>query len=246
MSAARINNEIVTPSASYPSLKLFMSFQDISFWIRSARTDSLLKRLRRRHGNEQAFDRLYRILRDPWSAAVPHYRYQPFKYRDVLSLLPERTYRRALDIGCGLGVFSRLLAQQCNQVLGIDISQCAVDSAARASATVPNVQFRKVDLLKLDSVSLGQFDLVVLADTIYYLPDLSQRGLQTAREQILQSLAPGGILMLVNHYLFQLDSHSRMTRTIHDCFGSANSMRLEREHRRPFYLVSVLERKPAR
>jgi chemotaxis methyl-accepting protein methylase len=111
---------------------------------------------------------------------------------------------------------------------------------------VPNVQFRKVDLLKLDSVSLGQFDLVVLADTIYYLPDLSQRGLQTARERILQTLAPGGILMLVNHYLFQLDSHSRLTRTIHECFRSANSMRMEREHRRPFYLVSVLERMTAK
>ena len=111
---------------------------------------------------------------------------------------------------------------------------------------MPNVQFRNVDLLKLDSVSLGQFELVVLADTIYCLPDLSQRGMQTAREQILQMLAPGGILMLVNHYLFQLDSHSRMTRTIHDYFGSASSMRLEREHRRPFYLVSVLERTPAR
>ena len=139
-----------------------------------------------------------------------------------------------------------MLAQHCHQVLGIDISQCAVDSAARASAAVLNVQFRKVDLLKLDSVSLGQFELVVLADTIYCLPDLSQRGMQTAREQILQMLAPGGILMLVNHYLFQLDSHSRMTRTIHDYFGSASSMRLEREHRRPFYLVSVLERTPAR
>ena len=92
----------------------------------------------------------------------------------MLSLLPQRTYHRALDIGCGLGVFSRLLAQRCHQVIGIDISQCAVDSAAQASAGLPNVQFRKVDLLKVDSVSLGQFDLVVLADAIYYLPDLSQ------------------------------------------------------------------------
>jgi len=214
-------------------------------WVRCARTESLLKRLRRRHDNELAFEHLYRILRDPWWAAVPHYRYQPLKYQTMLSLLPQRTYHRALDIGCGLGVFSRLLAQRCHQVLGIDISQCAVDSAAQASAGLPNVQFRKVDLLKLDSVSLGQFDLVVLADAIYYLPDLSQHVLQTAREQILQTLAPGGILMIVNHYLFQLDSHSRLMRRVHDSFRLASgSMRLECEQRRPFYLVSVLEQTP--
>lgn len=224
------------------SRPFFMSFRDISLWVRCARTESLLKRLRRRHGNELAFDHLYRILRDPWWAAVPHYRYQPLKYQVMLSLLPQRTYRRALDVGCGLGVFSRLLAQRCHQVMGIDISQCAVDSAVQASGALPNVQFRKVDLLKLKSVSLGQFDLVVLADMIYYLPDLSQQALQTARDQILQMLTPGGILMMVNHYLFQLDSHSRMMRRVHDTFRLANSMRLECEHRRPFYLVSVLER----
>jgi SAM-dependent methyltransferase len=242
MSKSRITNKTAVPRAPAPAPKLFMSFRDISFWIRSARTDSLLKRLRRKHGNTQAFNLLYRILHDPWSAGVPHYRYQPHKYQVMLSLLPQRTYHRALDIGCGLGIFSRLLAQRCNQLLGIDISQWAVDSAARASSAVPNVQFRQADLLKMDAVALGQFDLVVLADTIYYLPDLSQRALQSAREQVLQTLAPGGTLMLVDHYFFRLDSHSRLTRTIHDCFRSRNSMRLVREHQRPFYLVSVLER----
>jgi SAM-dependent methyltransferase len=222
--------------------KFFMSLRDISFWIRSAKTDSLLKRLRHEHGNEEAFDRLYQTLPDPWFAGMTQYRYQPLKYQVVLSLLPDRVYHRALDIGCGVGIFSRLLAQRADQVVGIDISQSAVDYAARTSAAVSNVEFRQADLLKLDSASLGQFDLVVLADTIYYLPDLSDRGLQAAREQVLNMLAPGGTLLLVNHYFFQLDSHSRMTRSIHTCFQWANGMRLESQHRRPFYLVSVLER----
>ena len=222
--------------------KFFTTFRDIPFWIHSLRTDSLLKTLRRTYDNEQAFDHLYRFLHDPWLAAVPYYRYQPLKYRVMLSLLPPRPYLRALDIGCGLGIFSRLLAGQCRQVVGIDISQHAVDSAARASAAVPNVQFRKADLLKLDSFSLGQFDLLVLADTIYYLPDLSQQWLQLAGEQIVRSLAPGGIFMLVNHYVLQLDPHSRMMRTVHNYFCATKGLRFECEYRRPFYLVSVLER----
>ncbi len=224
--------------------RLFTSLRDIPFWIRSARTDSLLRRLRKKHGNAQAFNRLYRICGDPWLSTVPHYRYQPLKYRSVLSVLPQRNYRRALDIGCGLGTFSRALAERCGEVLGIDISQCAVDCARRDCSAIGNLQFRQADLLELDAGSLGEFDLVVLADTFYYLPDLSAHGLQAAREQVLKTIAPGGTLLLVNHYFFRFDSHSRTTRAIHDCFLSANGMRLKSEHRRPFYLVSLFERNP--
>jgi SAM-dependent methyltransferase len=217
-----------------------MSFRDISFWIRSAKTDYLLKRLRRKHGGDKLFDRLYTLRPDPWSAAVTYYRYQPLKYDTMLSLLPNRTYSRALDLGCGLGIFSRLLAKKAEQVVGVDISQFAV-AAARDSTTLPNVTFCQTDLRNLRCASLGHFDLVVAADTIYYLPDLSEQALEAAREQLLGVLAPGGILLLVNHYFFQIDSHSRMTRKIHDCFGRARGVRMKSEHRRPFYLASVLE-----
>jgi 2-polyprenyl-3-methyl-5-hydroxy-6-metoxy-1,4-benzoquinol methylase len=219
-----------------------MSLRDISFWIRSAKTDALLKKLRHKYSNEKAFNRLYQIRHDPWCAGVSHYRYQPLKYKTVLSLLPRHVYHRALDIGSGVGVVSRLLAQQVDQVIGVDIAQSAVDYAARASSTIPNVEFRQADFLQLSSASLGRFDLVVLADVVYYLSDLSDQGLQAAREQVLKTLAPKGTLLLVNHYFFCLDSHSRMTRRIHDCFRWAHGLRLVSQHRRPFYLVSVLER----
>ncbi len=133
-----------------------MSLRDISFWIRSARTDSLLKKLRDEHGNEEAFNRLYQALPDPWFAGVARYRYQPLKYQIVLSLLPDRVYHRALDIGCGTGIFSRLLKEQAEQVVGIDISQSAVDRARRDSAGVSNIEFRQANMLKLDSASLGR------------------------------------------------------------------------------------------
>jgi SAM-dependent methyltransferase len=241
-SKSAIPDPVLPKSQPASPSKFFMSLRDLSFWIRSAKADSLLKRLRREHGDEEAFNRLYKTLPDPWFTTAPQYRYQPLKYQVVLSMLPDRAYHRALDIGCGVGTFSRLLAQRAEQVVGVDLSQSAVNDAARASIAVPNVEFRQADMLKLDSASLGQFDLVVLLDTIYYLPDLSDRGLQAAREQVLKMLAPGGTLLLVNHYFFQLDSHSRMTRSIHKCFQSANGMRLESQHRRPFYLVSMLER----
>ena len=77
-----------------------MSLRDISLWVRSARTDARLSRLRREHGAERAFELLYEQLEDPWACNVPHFRYQRLKYDTLLSLIPPRQYRSALDLGC--------------------------------------------------------------------------------------------------------------------------------------------------
>ena len=186
------------------------------------------------------FDRLYESLHDPWSTAVPYYRYQLRKYQILISLLPLREYRRALDIGCGLGVLtacwlhtpSRSWVLMFHNMRSITPVGCPWPS---------NVQYRQADLLKLDSMQDGQFDLVVAADTLYY-SSLSDQVLEAARDRVMALLAPGGTLLLVNHYFFQFDRSSRLTRKIHNCFRWATGLRMIREHRRPFYLVSVLER----
>jgi SAM-dependent methyltransferase len=222
--------------------KFFMSLRDFAFWFHSARADSLLKKIRREQGDQQAFEHLYQSLRDPWSTTVPYYRYQLRKYHIMLSLLPLRPYRRALDIGCGLGVFARELASHADQVLGVDFSRHAVDRAAELSAGVANTRFKQADLLKIAELGEGQFDLVVLADTLYYLSPLSDEMFKSVRRQVVDLLAPGGTLLLVNHFYFRFDRLSRVSRDIHECFRWAPELSLLGEHRRPFYLVSVLER----
>ncbi len=225
-----------------PPRKLFMSLRDISFWIGSAKADSLLKKLCRVHAAPEAFDQLYRSLPDPWSTAAGYYRYQLLKYQRALSLLPNRNYHRALDVGCGLGVLTRLLAPRAEHVLGIDLSRCAVESAGKMSAAFPHAHYRQADLLGSDVPSMGQFDLVVVFDTLYYLAAFSDDVLRQARCRLTQLLTPGGILLLVNHYYFHFDQLSRVSREIHDCFRWAPQLHLLHERRRPFYLVSVLER----
>ncbi|MBP8231787.1 MAG: hypothetical protein KAY22_05735 [Rhizorhabdus sp.] len=53
-------------------------------------------------------------------------------------------------------------------------------------------------------------------------------------------LAPGGMCMLVNHYFFRFDADSRRSRRIHDAFAWSPGFTLQAEHRRPFYLVTLL------
>ena len=81
----------------------FLLISDLRFWIRSARSDAHLQNLRREHDYARSLDLLYEDRKDPWGLDSPDFRYQQIKYAGMLSLLPSRRYKRALDLGCGLG-----------------------------------------------------------------------------------------------------------------------------------------------
>src|SRR5260221_12256224 len=107
------------------SWNLFTHISDIRFWIRSARSDAQLQRLRSEHDNARSLHLLYREREDPWGLESPHFRYQQSKYSTMLSLLPKRRYKRALDLGCGLGNLTRRLLNHAEHVLGIHVSPVA-------------------------------------------------------------------------------------------------------------------------
>lgn len=219
----------------------FMTLRDVAFWIRSARADAALAQLRATATAGEAFDRLYRSIDDPYGTALPHFRYQRRKYRALLSILPKRSYGDVLDIGCGLGVFSRTLAPHAKRVLGIDVSLHAVSQAQSLSAGFANLRFEQGDIHTFDSPR--QFSLVVLADVIYYLSPLTDVSVQTIAANLTALLEPGGLLLLVNHFFFAIDPPSRMTRRIHNLFRASSDLAVVAEHRRAFYLATVLERR---
>jgi SAM-dependent methyltransferase len=221
-----------------------MSLRDLSFWAGSARADKLLIRLRRECGDLTAFDRLYQQMPDPWSTTVPRFRYQLLKYQKILAALPERRFHRGLDIGCGLGVMTRMLAAHADQVLGIDLSPTAVASASQLSNGAHGVRFRQAELLQIEPLAEPAFDLITMVDTIYYLPGLTDTVLKSMGEKLVEMLTPDGILLLANHYYFRFDGLSRQTKRIHDFFGSQLGLRSVTERRHAFYLVSVFARNP--
>lgn len=218
--------------------KFFMTLRDISFWIRSARTDATFEKLRDRHGSQKAFDLLYAAEHDPFAATLSRYRYQRLKYEKLISLLPNRPYRSALDIGCGLGPFTRELSPYCGKVLGVDLSEVAVQQARELSAAQPNVRFEQRDVHHIEQIR-EQFDLIAVLDVLYYLPSMSDGVLQSIAQQVEKLLAPDGILLLVNHYFFGVDPPSRHTRRIHNVFRSGASFTFVSEHWRPFFLASI-------
>ena len=225
-----------------PRYPFFMSLRDLGFWAQSARADALLARLEREHGTEKAFDLLYSKLPDPWGFNVAGYRYQRLKYEKLLAMLPARPYESALDIGCGLGLLTRRLAGRADSVLGVELSSVGVENARQLSGDYANITYRQGDVRDLPHSLNRQFDLIVLADVLYYLTPLSDEILKSVAEGICGLLKPGGVLLLANHYFSSLDTQSRHVGQIHACFRWAEGLERVCEERHPFFLATVLQK----
>ncbi|HJU43107.1 MAG TPA: methyltransferase domain-containing protein [Vicinamibacterales bacterium] len=94
-----------------------------------------------------------------------------------------------LEVGCGIGTFTRRLAAApgVTQLLSIDISAPAVDRA-RAAVSSPVVEFRTADVRAVS----GSFDLVVCMNVLEHIEDHA-----SALRHMLNLVAPGGTLFLL-------------------------------------------------
>ena len=222
-----------------------MSPRDVGLFLRSARTDARIARTRASAGARAAFEDAYGTSADPWASADPRYFYQRWKYEGLMSLLPAgRRFASALDLGSGVGSLSLALTAVADQVLGLDIAQAAVDQATRRMLG-PGLSFAQGDVTALDPALDGRFDLIVVADTLYYLDAVDDQSLTTVAARIARLAAPGGLCLLANHYFFSADRDSRLSRRIHDAFARSPGFATVSQHRRPFYLASLLQALPA-
>jgi 2-polyprenyl-3-methyl-5-hydroxy-6-metoxy-1,4-benzoquinol methylase len=218
-----------------------MTFRDIGLWIRSARADAAIRQRSRAYGVARAFDELYRDDPDPYGAADPRYRYQDRKYAMLLSFLPARRYRHVLELGCGVGAFSRALAVHAESVTGIDISATAIQHATALSQKHLNLSFRAGDVHTFDPDG-RQYDLIVAADVLYYaVPSAEEPALAAVASRLAACLAPGGMVLLADHYFFGLGAASRIARAIHDTFPRAAGLQIQSRHFRCFYLATLLQ-----
>lgn len=92
------------------------------------------------------------------------------------------TGRRVLDLCCGTGYGSAMLAEVAQTVVGVDRDAAAVDTAHAAVGARPGVSFVAADALDyLRSVEAGIFDLVVCFEGLEHLPHVDQVAAQLVR-----------------------------------------------------------------
>ena len=99
--------------------------------------------------------------------------------------------REALDIGCGTGEFSRLLAARSERVLALDLSPNMVGLAAERSARFTNIDFRVADVLTTE-LPAERFDCVATIATLHHLPAAA------VLPKIKRALRPGGVLLVLD------------------------------------------------
>ena len=137
------------------------------------------------------FDSLYSADSDPWKFETSTYEAQ--KYEATLAALPRTRYRSALEIGGSIGVLTEMLAERCDSLLSVDVSEKAQKKAIERCRSLSNVRFQLMQVPQ--TYPDEQFDLTVLSEVGYYWcwEDLKQ-----AQQLMLEHLEPGGHLLLVH------------------------------------------------
>jgi SAM-dependent methyltransferase len=103
---------------------------------------------------------------------------------------------RVLDVGCGVGRWSRMLAGRGATVTGVDLSPTMIAQAQRRAAAegvADHCHFRVQDLSKLDVE--GQFDVVLGVTVLQHILDPEM--LRAAVRGMTARLAPGGRMILL-------------------------------------------------
>lgn len=136
------------------------------------------------------FEQLYRANPDPWQVANSWYECR--KRQLLLSCLPQKRYERGFEAGCGTGHTTIELAARCGALHAADFSATAIEHARHLLRT-HGTDNTTLHLLNLPwQWPAMSFDLIVVAETAYYLDNVSVTGLL---QRCRQSLRGGGHLL---------------------------------------------------
>jgi SAM-dependent methyltransferase len=100
-----------------------------------------------------------------------------------------------VDVGCGSGYATRLLAPLVRETLGVDFSESMIERARTAAAGTPNLRFEVGNALDLDPQALGTFDVALSVRCLINLESWDRQ--QRAIQNIARLLKPGGRFIFV-------------------------------------------------
>lgn len=136
-----------------------------------------LRELIQAYGDIPTGDRLHMIIR--WRLAP---------LRRIAALVPEAGV--ILDLGCGHGLFTQLLARSApqRQVIGVDLDADKIKVAQQLK--FPNLEFKVGDVAAVD---VPPSQAVTITDVFYLVPyEIQEKLLAICADK----LAPGGVIVL--------------------------------------------------
>lgn len=101
------------------------------------------------------------------------------------------TGRRALDIGCGTGRYTVMLAERYDEALGVDGAPGMIEFATKERAR-PNASYEVRDVFGVTPETHGQFDLVLAFSFVLHVGTP-----EVVLPHLRKLVAPGGRLLIV-------------------------------------------------
>lgn len=137
------------------------------------------------------FDRIALVSRPGWNHNSHYHSF-------LLKQLPPHC-ADALDIGCGTGAFSRLLARRSDRVQALDLSPQMIWVAKERSEQYSNIHFQVADAMTWEFPT-EQFDCVASIATLHHLP------IEKMLPKMKEALKINGTLIILD--LFQAEGLS--------------------------------------
>ncbi|HUX35525.1 MAG TPA: methyltransferase domain-containing protein [Candidatus Paceibacterota bacterium] len=118
-------------------------------------------------------------------------------YPNLSRWIPELRGKKAIDVGCGQGFFSRFLAEKGASVTGVDSADTLIQIAKKESK---NIKYIKADAQNLSFAKAGEFDMALCVLSLQNMENL-----KAVLGEISRVLKPGGKLVAVlNHPAFRI------------------------------------------
>ena len=93
---------------------------------------------------------------------------------EIISNLPDKENLKILDVGCGPGFFSVILAALGHTVVGIDLTKSMIDRANQIAEGLDyDIDFRVMNAQELDFDD-EEFDVVISRNLTWTLPDIEK------------------------------------------------------------------------
>jgi SAM-dependent methyltransferase len=189
--------------------------------------------VRRERLDRDYFENLYEESADPWDFETSDYERK--KYERTLESLGGRRFRRALEAGSSIGVFTAMLAPRCDELLAVDTSQKAVEIARERLAEQSHVRLERRTLP--EEMPEGPFDLIVASEVLYYWP---REVVLEALRSFEEILAEGAVLVAV-HWRKETKTYPLQGDEVHELLVRHARLKNAKTIKEPEYRLDVFE-----
>lgn len=115
------------------------------------------------------FERMYLEHGDVWNYHSSEYERRKYNLTLAEALKCRSASESALEVGCSVGVFTRMLSEVFDRVVAIDFSKEALRAAVRYNQHVSNIEFAH---LSIPEATLNRrFDVIFCAEILYYVEE---------------------------------------------------------------------------